>query len=694
MVGAPPSVLVVRSRRGGALLLMAALIGILAAPLALPQLRWRAQAIWLLATGRIPDLQMRELLSFLRPGSEQKDMQRILASRNPYAVIRVPASANAEKEAGAVLFHAQCASCHGPDGGGGEAPALFGRELAHGNSDWALYRTIRLGVPNTTMPPHPLPPQQLWQLVAHIRSIDIPHERAKPARELLENARRVSVAASELNATALPADDWLTYSGSYSSARHSTLAQIDASNVDRLATRWIHQFDDVSGRVECSPLVRDGVMFVTLPRGRVMALDAATGHTIWVHSEPVEVAPGGEGPGGQNRGVALLGDRVFYGTWDGKLLALSAATGDVLWRIQVTPDYPRLYISGAPLAFGDLVVTGVGTSKLGGRGFVVAYDANTGRERWRFMAIPGPGESGHDSWSGDSWQTGGGGTWMSGAYDPRADLLYWGVGNPKPDFDNSLRKGDNLYTNSVVALRGASGQLVWHFQFTPHDTHDWDSNQVPIIADRDGQRRLLWANRNGFYYVLDRDTGKFVNGVPFVQQNWAERLDANGRPVLLPASTDVHGQLMFPGAKGGTNWWPASFDPQLQLVFVPVLEQGMVFFPTPRSRPTDAGRSFYTAVRALDAGTGRLVWERRYAQRILDGNGTGVLSTRGGVVFAADQTTFGALDAKSGRQLWTIETGGLVAGAPVTYAVRGEQFVSVPAGGSLLTFALPAASSQ
>ncbi|HVY65097.1 MAG TPA: PQQ-binding-like beta-propeller repeat protein, partial [Gammaproteobacteria bacterium] len=243
-------------------------------------------------------------------------------------------------------------------------------------------------------------------------------------------------------------------------------------------------------------------------------------------------------------------------------------------------------------------------------------------------------------------------------------------------------------------LRGTTGELVWHFQFTPHDTHDWDSNQVPIIADTPRERRLLWANRNGFYYVLDRDTGRFLRGAPFVHQNWAERLDANGRPVLLNVSAGMDGRLMFPGARGGTNWWPASFDPQLELIFVPVLEQGMVFFPTPRSRPTDAGRAFYTAVRALDASTGRLVWEHRYAPRVLGAAGSGVLSTRGGVVFAGDQTMFCALDAKTGRELWSIETGGVVAGAPVTYAVNGEQFVSVPAGASLLTFALPAMLSR
>jgi alcohol dehydrogenase (cytochrome c) len=278
---------------------------------------------------------------------------------------------------------------------------------------------------------------------------------------------------------------------------------------------------------------------------------------------------------------------------------------------------------------------------------------------------------------------------MTGSYDPRSDLLYWGVGNPKPDFDTSRRKGDNLYTDSVIALRGASGQLVWYFQFTPEDTHDWDANQVPIISDRDDQRRLLWANRNGFYYVLERDAGKFMRALPFVQQNWAERMDANGRPILRPVSAVLHGQLLYPGAQGGTNWWPPSLDPQLDLVFVPVLEQGMVFFPSPGSRPTDAGRSFYSAVRALDASTGNLAWEHRFPSRVVNSNGSGLLSTRGGVVFGSDQSTFVALDSKSGQQRWSVETGGFVGGAPVTYAVKGEQLVTVPSGAALLTFALP-----
>ncbi len=339
-------------------------------------------------------------------------------------------------------------------------------------------------------------------------------------------------------------------------------------------------------------------------------------------------------------------------------------------------------------------MTGVGTASKDSRGFIAAYDARTGVQRWRFDSIPGPGMPGNETWSGDSWKRGGAGAWMTGSYDPQTDTIYWGIGNPKPDFDPGSRVGDNLYSNSVVALRGATGKLVWHFQFSPGDTHDWDSTQVPLIADRTTpqgtQKRLLWANRNGFYYVLDRDTGAFLGGAPFVRTNWAEGLDATGRPIR-PVRTleQAGGRPVYPGAKGGTNWWPPTYDPVLDRVYVPVLEQGMVFFPTAQTLPSSAGRSFYTAVRALDASTGALVWEHRQAARLVDNETAGLMSTRGGVVFGGDQSRFFALDAQSGKLLWEVETGGTIMAAPVTYEVNGEQFVTIAAGRSVLTFALP-----
>jgi alcohol dehydrogenase (cytochrome c) len=368
----------------------------------------------------------------------------------------------------------------------------------------------------------------------------------------------------------------------------------------------------------------------------------------------------------------------------------------VLWEVTVG-EYPGTYISGAPLVYRDLVVTGVGSPPGFGRGFIVAYDVNTGKERWRFVTIPGQAMPGNETWAGDSWRKGGAGTWLTGSYDPQSDVLYWGVGNPRPDFDASTRRGDNLYSDSVVALRGTTGELLWHFQFTPGDIHDWDSNQTPLIADRNTtegvEKRLLWANRNGFYYVLDRENGAFLVGTPFARQNWTEGLDDKGRPIPPGGGrAGVQGVSVYPGAKGATNWWSPSYDRDLDLVFIPVLEEGMIFFGSNQTLPSTGGRGFYTAIRALEAGSGKLVWEHRHQERAEDDNSSGLLSTRGGVVFGADHGSFFALDSRTGKVLWSVETGGVIYTAPVTYMVDGAQCVSIMSGRNLMTFALPEAA--
>jgi alcohol dehydrogenase (cytochrome c) len=683
--------------RGRQRLLIAALVllaGVVTA-LVVPAIRWRLQIVYLDLLGRIPDLELSELPALLLPGSGQPKIARLVVTHNPYAVIHVPSNTPEDIAAGAALFREQCAGCHSPDGSGSPAaPALFGREFRHGDTEWAVYRTIRDGVPNTGMAAHPLGHRQLWRLVAFIRCLGVPADSVAAAAQENSRMRQIQLSYTELAGLEAPGNDWLTYSGSYGSNRHSVLRQINSRNVGSLTIRWMHQLVGGHDKIESTPIVRDGVMYFTAPPGRVLAVDAATGHQIWVHDHPYVFLGGGEGPLNQNRGVALLGDRVFVGTWDSKLTALSAATGQVLWESTVG-EYPGTYISGAPLVYRDLVVTGVGSPPGYGRGFIVAFDVNTGKERWRFMTVPGPGLAGHDTWAGDSWRKGGAGTWLTGSYDPVADILYWGVGNPRPDFDASTRRGDNLYSDSVVALRGTTGELLWHFQFTPGDTHDWDSNQTPLIADRSTpqgglEKRLLWANRNGFYYVLDRETGAFRLGVPFARQTWTRGLDEKGRPLpLADAQAGVQGVSVYPGSKGATNWWSPSYDRELDLVFIPVLEQGMVFFPSTQTLPTTGGRSFYTAIRALDASTGKLVWEHREDQRSDDDNISGVLSTSGAVLFGADHGKFFALDSQTGKELWSVETGGVIYAAPVTYSVEGEQFVSIISGRNLMTFALP-----
>ncbi len=689
-VAAAPSQGRRRWRPIGILIGMMVLVG--AVVLLLPKLDWRAHALELKLEGQLPDIGMADLLSLMMPGSGQTDLASLPGTRNPYVVIVVPPLSAAQKAAGARLFADQCAGCHGPNAiGSPSAPALVGRTLRHGETPWALYRTIRFGVRGTAMPPHPLSRQELWELVSYVRSQRALAVAPRMPAQVAAKLDAVDVPYAELARTAYAGDDWLTYSGSYASNRFSTLSQIDTRNVATLALRWLYPFGGNRWRIECSPLVRGGIMYVTGPGGQVMALDALTGEKLWEHDHPFKRVGGGEGPIGQSRGVALLGDRVFAATWDSTLTALSAATGKVLWERRVG-RYPGTWISAAPLAFRNLVVVGVTTPPGEGRGYIAAYDVRTGKLRWRFVTIPGPGEPGHDTWAGDSWRVGGAGPWMTGSYDPRSDVLYWGVGGARPDFDASSRKGDDLYSDSLVALRGSTGKMLWYFQSTPGDTHDWDAVQVPLIADRtvDGrnEHRLLWANRNGFYYVLDRSTGAFIRGVPFVHQNWASGLDARGRPILMPPNHSVQGEVVYPSANGATNWWPPSYDPDLGLTFIPVLVQGMTFFPTHYSLPRPEP-SFRTAIRAVEADSGKLVWEHREPERTRDLAVSGMLSTRGGLVFAAADNQFFALDARSGKTLWSVGTAGTTYAAPVTFAVAGRQFVSVVVGRSLLTFALP-----
>jgi alcohol dehydrogenase (cytochrome c) len=682
-------------RWGGTLIAAGVILGLVLFSVALPQTRWRGEAIVLLLSGKIPDVRFIELLRLIAPGSRQVEISRIVRNHNPYASVHIPGNTPADIAAGARVFSAECAGCHGADAGGGPgAPPLLGREFKHGDSEWALYRTIRYGVPETAMMAHPIGWQHIWQVIAYIRSLGVASEASAGLPLKQARLEKLRVPFSDLTAAGQPGVDWLSYSGSYAATRHSALTQITPENVSRLALRWLMQLPSSADKVESSALVRNGVMFITIPPATVLALDATNGHKLWEHVHSYERIGAGEGPIGQNRGVAMLDDRVFVGTWDAKLTALDAATGKVVWETAVDPDYPRSYISAAPLALRDLIVTGVGTAPQDSRGFISAYDAHTGAQRWRFDCIPGPGMPGHDTWQGNSWKHGGVGSWMTGSYDPQSDTLYWGCGGPKPDFDRSTRMGDNLYSNSVVALRGSTGQLLWYFQFTPGDAHDWDSTQAPVIADRitpgGVQKRLLWANRNGFYYVLDRDTGRFIRGAPFVETNWNAGLDARGRPISpIETLRAPQGQPVYPGAKGGTNWWPPTYDPVLDLFFVPVLEQGMVFFPTAQSLPSPAGRSFYTAVRALDASTGKRVWEYRQPARLVNNDTAGLMSTQAGVVFGGDETRFFALDGRSGKLLWSVETGGTIMAAPVTYEVGGEQFVTIAAGRSILTFALP-----
>ena len=502
-----------------------------------------------------------------------------------------------------------------------------------------------------------------------------------------------------LNSDAEP-ENWLMYSGNYFSQRYSRLSQIDNENVGQLEMQWAFQLQALD-RAETTPLVVDGVMYVTESPSNVIALDARTGSQYWRynHELPEDM---NYCCGRNNRGVAVLGDRVYMSTLDAHLVALDAKTGTLLWDAEVADEGTGYSITGAPLIVGDKIMTGVGGGEYGIRGFVDAYEAETGELAWRLYTIPGPDHPDNVTWAGNSWRTGGSSSWMTGSYDPELNLVYWGTGNPGPDWNGDVRMGDNLYSDAVLAINPDTGEMVWYFQFTPHDVHDWDATQIPILADSefDGRQRklMLWPNRNAFFYVLDRETGEFLLGEPYARQTWAEGLDATGRPIRIPNTfPSVEGTTVSPSIGGGSNWWSPSYSPRTDLVYVMAYDGETTYFIrddecVAGDRFTGGGGStplppdnYVSAVRAISPQTGERVWEYEVKAR----STAGVLSTAGDVVFSGTiDGFFFALDAETGEELWHINVGSRVHAAPMSYMVDGKQYIGIAAGNVLYTFAL------
>ena len=494
--------------------------------------------------------------------------------------------------------------------------------------------------------------------------------------------------------------NWLMYSGTLDSQRVSRLDSIHNRNVGGLELKWAYQIPEID-RAETTPLVVDGVMFITEAPSNLVAVDAATGRPYWRydHELPDDLRIC---CGRNNRGVAILGETLYMSTLDAHLVGIDARTGILVWD-SVVADYQSGYSkTAAPLIVKDQVITGIAGGEFGIKGFIDSYDAQDGALLWRADTIPGPDHPDNRTWAGDSWRTGGAASWITGTYDPDLDLVYWGTGNPGPDWNGDVRMGDNLYSDSVLALNGDSGELDWYFQFTPHDVHDWDAIQIPILADLefDGEMRkvMMWANRNAFYYTLDRETGEFLLGKPYARQTWAEGLDENGRPIRVPGTSPTYeGVVVAPSIGGGTNWWSAAYSPRTELYYVNAYDGEQKYFKRDEDyvegeRFTGGGgenvlpqEAYQSAIRAIDPRTGDLRWEFLLQPRAT----AGVLATAGDLVFSGGvDGYFYALDAVSGRELWHIQLGSRVHSAPMSFAVDGKQYITVAAGNVVYTFGL------
>jgi alcohol dehydrogenase (cytochrome c) len=630
-------------------------------------------------------------------------------------------------DAGRKVFASRCAACHGTEGGGGElGPSIVARVPLRTDAD--LEAVIREGLLGAGMPSFStLPESETTDLVAFLRTLR-PRAGTGPQQAKATLVDGSSLSGVILNQSAgemqLLGDDrrthllrettggryrevtsqtgWTTYNGQPSGNRYSTLTQITTSNVSRLAPQWIFTLPNVA-QGQVTPVVVDGVMYVSAAND-LYALDAGSGRQIWNYRRPRTRGLVGVAARGVNRGVAVSGDRVFMATDHAHLIALNRASGALLWETEMADWRQNYNGTGAPMVAGNLVISGIAGGDEGARGFVAAYEQATGKEVWRFWAVPARGEPGSETWKGNAIDHPGSATWMTGSYDAELDTLYWAIGNPGPDMIGDDRLGDNLYSDSVVALDPKTGRRRWHFQFTPHDVHDYDAQQPIVLVDATWQGKprklLLQANRNGFFYVLDRVTGEFLSGTPFIKNiTWASGLTKEGRPIVVPNMEPTHeGRRVCPSLEGASNWYSASYSPRTGLFYAQTNDKCGIF--TRVDQTWEAGKGFMggtfaaapeparRVLRAIDIQTGRIAWELPQPGNV-DSWG-GVLATASDLVFFADDSgAFAAADAKSGKRLWSFQTSQVWKASPMTYVFDNRQMLAMASGPNILAFGLP-----
>jgi PQQ-dependent dehydrogenase (methanol/ethanol family) len=565
---------------------------------------------------------------------------------------------------GTSVFQARCAGCHGNDAlGSAQGPGLAGNPRLSGLALEQVRGIVRQGFPNSGMPAFDLPAGELDAVAGYVRSLN-----AGAATRAVAG-RRVTWGKPE-------AGDWLTYNGKLSANRYSELKEIHTGNVAGLHLKWIFAIPHYA--LETTPLEAGGVMYVTGPN-QVYAIDALTGNQIWKYSRPQTRGLDGDAALGTNRGVAIREGKVFYVTDNAHLLALDRATGELVWE-KTMPEEPQHYGGTiAPLVVNGTVIAGVSGADEGIRGFVACYQAESGELLWRHWTVPRKGQRGSETWQGSEPLRGGGSTWLTGSYDQETDTLYWPTGNPFPDGNDRDRGGDNLFTNCILALDPHTGELKWHFQFTPHDLRDRDATEPPVLVDtayRGTPRKLLLhADRNGFFYVLDRTSGELLLAKPFLRRvDWASGIGADGRPVV----TNPKGC-----PDDAANWSSAAYSPATRLFYFLALEECT---GSPLGYPDQTGQRF---LRALDIATGKIVWEVPQPGPAKAKTWSGVLATAGGLVFYGKPNGgFAAVDGRDGRELWRFETNVRMKASPMTFEFGGSQYVAVAAGPNILCFGL------